>query len=196
MEPMKTTRKVLQWLCMFPLNENQNTNGQRRLYISFTAITLIALSILSAASAAFIAKFVMTDLESALYALFPTSACIGLIYMITIGILSKHKVGCMFKNLSEMYTLCKDFIRFRSLNSHSNVYKLMSLPNLDSGKDEFRFLAIANTKSEKMWKYYMIFGVVGHFIGNVIMFVLAIVGCYLAYHRIDVQYLYRPYREM
>lgn len=47
-----------------------------------------------------------------------------------------------------------------------------------------------------MWKYYVKYGLIGHFIGNVIMFILAIVACYLTFHRIDVQYLYRPYKEM
>lgn len=68
--------------------------------------------------------------------------------------------------------------------------------NLDDGRDSFRFLEIANAKSEKIWKYYIYYGIGGHFLGNVIMFILAIVVCYLTYDKIDVQYLYRPYREM
>lgn len=67
---------------------------------------------------------------------------------------------------------------------------------LDDGKDSYQFLVKANENGEKMWKLYIKYGIIGHFIGNVIMFVLAIVVCYLTFHQIDVQYLYRPYRQM
>lgn len=125
MEPMKTNRKVLQLLCMYPLEPKQNnkatSDGQRTLCVAFTAMTIITLSILGAGSAAFIARFVKTDLESALYALFPTSAVIGIMYMLFIGIMSKGKIAAMFENLSGIYTLCKYYFLF-IFNAVNNDY--------------------------------------------------------------------------
>lgn len=196
---METNRKVLQWLCMFPPDSQENGDAsktKRMIYVTFTAINVITLSILALASAAFIKRFVMIDLESSLYALFPTSACTGLIYMIIIGILSQHRIASMFENIYEIYSLCKQ----NNIYSIQYLWKIESRFTIiiisDDGKDSFQFLVKANDKCEKMWKLYIKYGIVGHFIGNIFMFVLAIVGCYLTYQRIDVQYLYRPYREM
>lgn len=80
---------------------------KRFFYVAFTAANIIVLGILSLGSAAYIVRFVLVDLESALYALFPTSACMGLIYMITVGILSRHKIAAMFENLYGIYDMCK-----------------------------------------------------------------------------------------
>lgn len=105
-KPMETNRKFLLWLCMFPPDSNVSIM-KRLLYIIFTAANIIVLSILSLGSAAFIARFVMIDLESALYALFPTSACMGLTYMIIIGIISQHKIAALFESLYGIYDMCK-----------------------------------------------------------------------------------------
>lgn len=116
---METNRKFLLWLCMFPpdLDDSNNASKMKRLpYVIFTAANIIVLSILSLGSAAYIKRFIMIDLESSLYALFPTSACMGLIYMVTIGILSKLRIAALFKNLYEIYDMCKLYFYSYSMN--------------------------------------------------------------------------------
>lgn len=98
--PLETTRRVLEWICVYP------TVVSKRMKMSY-AIFSVILFILNLngmmASAAYLLKFVSTDLESALYALFQVDALTATGYTNIVLLLSRHRFVAIFDSLNEIF---------------------------------------------------------------------------------------------
>lgn len=104
--PLETTRRVLEWLCVYPSNE-MVSNGTKVSYIIFSVILFILNVNGLMASAAYLLKFVSTDLESALYALFQTDALTATGYMNIVLLLSRHGFLDIFNGLNQIFVASK-----------------------------------------------------------------------------------------
>lgn len=107
MEPLKINQQVLTWLCIFPANEA--TSKRKKLaYIGLALTTVVSMSIITLGSMVFFVKYVLTDLESALYALFQIFDCGGFLYACLVFYLSRHRIPSIFVNLAEIYRSSKN----------------------------------------------------------------------------------------
>lgn len=96
--PLETTRRVLMWLCVYPTHKKV-TNSTKLSYVVFSVILFILNLNGLVASAVYFLKFVVTDLESALYALFQVDTLIATGYANIVLLLSQHEFIAIFDGL-------------------------------------------------------------------------------------------------
>lgn len=111
MEPLATTRKALQWLCILPADENASIREKIIHVACSTGLIVIEISFV-ASSGAFVWENVSTNLEEALHGVFQITASIGLNYMLISGIVYQRKIAAMFQTLSNLYEESKEVIQF------------------------------------------------------------------------------------
>lgn len=99
-------QRVLTWLCVFPLDEVA-TMKENMTCIAFSIGVILTIFSGMTGSIVFFLKFVSTDLEESLYALFQIAALISTINAIVVVILLRHRIPGMFKNLTGIYEECK-----------------------------------------------------------------------------------------
>lgn len=106
MDPLVTNKKMLMWLCILPAQAQTNQN-MKLLYIvtSFTLLTSCFLGLI--ASVAFMVKYLSTNLEDCLYALFQVSGDASALYMILIAFILRRQIAALFDQLSEIYCASK-----------------------------------------------------------------------------------------
>lgn len=102
MKPLLMNQRVLTWLCMLPMDE-ASTKTEKLGCIAFAiGVTLIIYSGFLA-SLIFFLKFVSSDLEESLYALFQVVGMFSTANAIVVAILMRHKIPSIFTNLSKIY---------------------------------------------------------------------------------------------
>lgn len=111
-KPMAINKRVLIWLCMYPVDNPTNTRTKLFYVIfSFFIFASILSGFLSALT--FFLKFVTINLEESLYAFFQVVACFSGIYMMIITILLlRSKMGEIFDEFFKIYDKCAGKIRF------------------------------------------------------------------------------------
>lgn len=104
--PLQTTRCVLTWLYLYPAD--QNTNKWKKLaYIIVSLIVFIVNVCGLAASVAFFMKFVSTDLEESIYALFQITGILPQIASMLVAFALRQKIFVIFEKLTTIYIECK-----------------------------------------------------------------------------------------
>lgn len=118
MEPLKTNRKVMIWLCMCPA-EASSSKWNKIAYKAHVALQLIFYFCGVIATLAFALKFVQTDLEKSILAIFSTAGFISSSYVIISGITLRHKIEGIFKHLSTIYKTSKYSFQINKIPSLS-----------------------------------------------------------------------------
>lgn len=107
MVPLAIHKRVWTWLCVYPIDES-TSKWKKLVYIIFTLVILAANLSIIPASVAFAMKFVSTDLEGSLHALFQITACTGIIFAMFSGFILRHKISTIFEQLTEIYNRSKN----------------------------------------------------------------------------------------
>lgn len=102
MQPIFTTQRVMMWYSMCPADESLNA-FQKRSYIAFTLVALLALVFSVAASFAFCWKFTSCDFNGSVYALMTAIVTFGMVLSLLVAILMRHQIGSIFVKLSTIY---------------------------------------------------------------------------------------------
>ena len=102
MDPMPINRHVLTWLYMFP-PEAHTSRWKRLASQCLTSVVCMTLAGCIMSSVTFIVRFISIDLKDALYAMFPTIACSGLLYVHIVAIHSRQNISNLFEKLSQIY---------------------------------------------------------------------------------------------
>lgn len=102
MLPLPTNQRVLTWLCIRPMNTDEN-RWKKLFYIMFS-ITFVSMDLTGLfSSVAFFLINISTDLEESLYALFQISAFSGLTYMCIVAFLLRNEITAFLGTLSQIY---------------------------------------------------------------------------------------------
>lgn len=103
MKPLKSLRKWLKWLCVFPKTNDTSTLDKTWCAI-FTFIIFCGNLFAVIASAAFISKYMKSDLQKTLYALFQFGSFFIMSYTMVMVLFVRGKIVEMFEKLSDIYT--------------------------------------------------------------------------------------------
>lgn len=118
MEPLSTNQRVLRWLCICPATKNTSESIKwARVLFSWTIFTLNLFAFVL--PVLFFVKFISTDLESCLYALFQIPTTGNIVYMTIIAFFLRHKITAVFENLSIIYAASKN----QNINSIGQTFQ-------------------------------------------------------------------------
>lgn len=106
MKPLVMNRRVLTWLCVFPLDEVTTRKGKLTCIVFSFGVSLTIFSGLTG-SVVFFLKFMSTDLEESLYSLFQIAAIFSSANAIVVAFVMRHRIPKMFVNLTRIYEKCK-----------------------------------------------------------------------------------------
>lgn len=99
---LKSNRRVLTWLCIYPADEN-TSEWQKRAHVAFSVFVFGLNLFACGASAVYFIKYASDDLESSLLALSQMSGCINALYINIITFSSRHKITAVIDSLSDIY---------------------------------------------------------------------------------------------
>lgn len=119
MKPLKTTRQVLTWLCIYPPQSNTG-KWQKFIYMVFSSTVFVTLLSFMLASMAFIWKFKTIDFDASMDALYPILSWIPLTNGFITMILLKHEIVAILDALSNIY----DERKFIETNKFKHVFGL------------------------------------------------------------------------
>lgn len=106
MEPMATSRKVLTWIYLYPVNGN-TSSANKTAYKWFLLSIFAFLSSGLAFSIACLFKYWSIDLEKSLYSPIQIGPTLSTVYSLFIAFLLRNRILTMFHNLSKIYEKSK-----------------------------------------------------------------------------------------
>lgn len=106
MVPLATHQKLWTWCCVCPADEN-TSEWKKWAFKIFTFILFMGNLSLIAGSILFVCKYVSTDLEGVLHALFQITAFTALCYVTIIEILFRQEISAIFETLKGIHQKCK-----------------------------------------------------------------------------------------
>lgn len=107
MEPLATTKRILIWICMLPIE-----NPSRRMRIArivFVVMLFLITLFAMYTYIAFIVENVSTHLEDALLTFMTFVSCAGYIYAMIVAFFTRYRVPAIFQQLSTIYDLAGKF---------------------------------------------------------------------------------------
>lgn len=107
MQPLATSRLLLEWLSMCPVDESTSTTRQKFGRIAHTLFVFMMNVICSVASAAYCIKFALVDFNSASFAFMIIIGQFGLIYFMIAAFRMRDQIGDIFTSLSMIYEKCE-----------------------------------------------------------------------------------------
>lgn len=123
MFPLPTQRRVLIWLCLYPPDEGTNVY-QRNMHYVFASSTFGTMTMCLLGSVKYFYEFISIDLEESLYALYIAAATAGVIYMLIVGFLSKHKMVEIFNELAQIYDTSKNIGQLLSKKNDYHINRM------------------------------------------------------------------------
>ena len=123
MTPLKINRRVLTWLCVYPVDE-VTSKCKNLSYILCTVLTLAANTCGLLASSACFAKYVSNDMELSLHALLQICALTSATYMMIIALFSRRNVKMIFDNLAKIHESGKH-VKLLWLDTMTRYYSSM-----------------------------------------------------------------------
>lgn len=149
MNPLKTSKQVMTWLCFFPADE-RTSNWKKLSYLALILVILIAMITIVLGSGSFFVRFLASDLELALYAVFQLSSCGPLLYLCNIFLLSRHRISIIFESLTKIH-------RLRKKNDQINAFRFIYNPIFLKYRWKGRLLHVfgAGQYSERMDMEYL-----------------------------------------
>lgn len=105
MRPLYSIRQILIWLCVYPDRRSSKYRTILMVLIAFVS-NIIAL----VGSIAYFIKFLPSDLEKCLYAMYQIAAMIPLVVIILVLFGKRKEMKCIFQDLETIYNKCKRII--------------------------------------------------------------------------------------
>lgn len=106
-KPLEMSRRLLTWLYLYPSTETSG-NQKSVTCFAFTIAVYVATMSFLVSSMAFFMKFVSTDLEESLYALFQIGGFSNTAYVITFAYFSHRRIAAIVDELTAIYNTCKN----------------------------------------------------------------------------------------
>lgn len=109
MVPLKTNRRVLTWLCVYPDDESANKRWKLA-YIIFSCVVLETSLFSIGASVAFLLNYGAVDAEQSLFAFVQIVGIMSMVYVTVITHFQRHRITALFDDLTEFYGMRKNYI--------------------------------------------------------------------------------------
>lgn len=106
MEPLVFNRRQMMWLS-FCSPDKITSRFKKRAFIACFLIVITSLISSLIGSVAFLARFMLCDLEQTLQVLFQISCSAITLYISVVAYFSQHKLDRIFVGLSRLYEICK-----------------------------------------------------------------------------------------
>lgn len=197
MKPLETNQLVLTWFGLSPADKAP-TKWQKILYKASTFQLILSILSIFISSLAFFYRFVLIDLEKALYAVYQFVGLFSALYLCMVAYLSRPQINSTLNQLSNIYHESKSFdSNSKTFNSNYVTLSMKWMKNVsttpDANKDSARFLAQANNKSE--WMYGILFKtVILAAIWIVAVSVVSVSICWYNHGHFDAKFVYHPLR--
>lgn len=105
-EPMVTSRRVLTWLNIYPVEEN-SSKWQKILYGIILSMDIFILTFFVTANAIFIYKYVTVNFEYSLFAFYLITVEISMVCTVLMAYFIRHKIKNIFTKLMRIFDECK-----------------------------------------------------------------------------------------
>lgn len=104
MRPLATTKRILKWICMYPVEKSSDTllwktAARIMIIVMMFSITLFAIAVY----AAFIIENMTTNLEDCLFTFMAFITCCGLIYTMIVAFFLRPQVPSIFGQIASIY---------------------------------------------------------------------------------------------
>lgn len=152
-KPMETCQQILMYMSV----TEENESGWKKMFLkSLIIIPFIAIELIG--SSVYFFRFMSTDLESSLSALYQIAAHTGILNSVIVTIITRRKLLEIIKSLQKIYDSSKTTI-FNWKYFKIDLKWLQLIPNQYIGLDDerFQFLIEANRRSEWIWKIFVKF---------------------------------------
>lgn len=106
MTPLKTHSRIWTWLCVCPQDKNASRLKKVACIIFTSAIIAFDFSAI-VASVAFIVKFLRSDFEGCLHALFQFIGYTAITAIMILALISRRKICWIFDELTKIHQKCK-----------------------------------------------------------------------------------------
>lgn len=103
MKAFEINQHVLCWLCIHPMDSDEEMVRIRKKRYLFTILLLMITAVGFISSFIYIYKFFFTDLEEALYAVFQAVALIGVTYFMIFAYILRKKIARIFIMFQNIY---------------------------------------------------------------------------------------------
>lgn len=124
MDPLPTTKWMMEWLCMYPVHQFSN-QWWKIAHTIFSALIFFISSCGILVHLAYIWEFKLTDLEGSLFALISFVGNSATLYSSIIAFFLRFRIQGVFRQLSMIYDISKYFI-FSILQMVIDYYELFS----------------------------------------------------------------------
>lgn len=104
--PLITCQRVLTWISVCPVAKNTSI-WKRILFKLFPLVIFITDLAGLIASVVFFYRFISTNLEECLYAVFQIAGLLGMANSIIVTFIRRHKIPLIFKSLADIYKYSK-----------------------------------------------------------------------------------------
>lgn len=108
MKPLETNQLVLTWFGLSPADKAP-TKWQKILYKASTFLLILSILSIFISSLAFFYRFVLIDLEKALYAVYQFVGLFSALYLCMVAYLSRPQINSTLNQLSNIYHESKSF---------------------------------------------------------------------------------------
>lgn len=106
MEPLRTSKRVFTLICVHPTSSNTKP-WLKIFYILFTVTTNILIVSAIFSNAAFIVKFMSTNMKHSVIATFQCFGSLGILNMTLCGLVLRHHIVDSLDRLKRIYDECK-----------------------------------------------------------------------------------------
>lgn len=197
MKPLKTTQRVLTWLCIYPLESNAG-KWEKLMCVVFSSIVFVALSSVVFASLAFVWKFIAIDFNASMDALYPVMGWTPLINSFVMMILLNRHIVAIFQALENIYNKRKA-INCEKTNTRPKISEnILSVCCYSTGMEKedgsIQFLITVDEKCEQAWKFYFKYGMIGSGASTITTFLMSILWIIFTQQPFNRDNLYLPYK--
>lgn len=106
MELLQTSRRVMTWLGMVPVDE-ETSSLWRWAYITNMSFAIVTILFFFTASGVYAYSYFMVDFDSAIFDVMTCTQCFGLIYSLMSGFKMRDGIKDIYTNLSTICNTCK-----------------------------------------------------------------------------------------
>lgn len=184
MQPFLTFKKILILFCILPSPNGINSRAKN---ISFSCFILITLLLSFLSSSVYFFKFVKSDTESSLFALWQSIAYISPMYTLVAACLMQKRFINVFIQIEDIYNSGRIIFRFTHVKN-----KIWNV-SIDDGTELNKMLLDTDERNEGIIKFMLkyIFG--GFIIVSFSLATINVMYCIVHFGYIDVENLFVPY---
>lgn len=189
MKPLKTSQRILIWLCMCSAEKSTSVRKSVTYFTIFLIIFAINFGNTISGYMYFI-KYMSTDLEGCLFAFMASSATLVVLYTMFSAYRLRHKINELFENLA---IICANDSKCSLLNFYWKPFSTFKLcfAFLDDDAVSIEILNEANNTSEFLCTICVMY-LISTVLTTTLITAFIVMVCWFMNGHLDVTHLYHP----